>query len=354
MARTVLIPGAGNGAGNNLVRSLRAGDPALGIVGAHDDPFALRLSTADRRYLTPAPTDPGYAAALRRVVAAERVDLVIPNDDTHVRVVCALREALGCRVFLPSKAVVELCQDKYALAETLRARGVPAPATCLVEHRDDVARVATRLGGDRLWCRLRVGSGSRGAVPITRPSQARAWIAYWEDVRGVPPGAFTLSEYLPGRDFACQSLWKDGRLVLVKTAERLAYFGAATSVSGTSSVAAVAKTVREPRVVDVAVAAIRALDACASGAFSVDLKEDARGVPCVTEINAGRFITMMPLFDLTGAHNMAATYVRLALDEPVAVEDPYDAPDDGYFVRDVDTPPVVVRADALAEGLQRA
>ena len=34
-----------------------------------------------------------------------------------------------------------------------------------------------------------------------------------------------IAEYLPGRDFFCQSLWQDGHLVLVKTCERVAYFG---------------------------------------------------------------------------------------------------------------------------------
>jgi hypothetical protein len=39
----------------------------------------------------------------------------------------------------------------------------------------------------------------------------------------VPPASFTLSEYLPGRDFAAQSVWREGRPVLVKTFERLSY-----------------------------------------------------------------------------------------------------------------------------------
>ena len=37
----------------------------------------------------------------------------------------------------------------------------------------------------------------------------------------MPVTAFVLSEYLPGRDFGCQSVWKDGKLVLIKTYERL-------------------------------------------------------------------------------------------------------------------------------------
>jgi hypothetical protein len=157
---------------------------------------------------------------------------------------------------------------------------------------------------------------------------------------------------LPGRDFACQSLWKDGRLLLVKTCERLSYFEGGSQPSGRSSIAGLARTVREPRVVDVSARAIRALDPRASGAFSVDLKEDAGGVPCITEINAGRFITLMNLFDLTGRHNMADTYVRIALDRPVTIRDVYDAAPDHYFVRNVDAEPVIFPARQFFVGIE--
>ena len=111
---------------------------------------------------------------------------------------------------------------------------------------------------------------------------------YWDAMRGVPVTAFTVSEYLPGRDFLCQSLWRKGRLILVNTFERLSYFGGENSPSGVSSLSSLAKTVVDHRIVDVCRAAVEAVDHRASGAFSVDLKEDARGTPCITEINAGR------------------------------------------------------------------
>jgi carbamoyl-phosphate synthase large subunit len=193
-----------------------------------------------------------------------------------------------------------------------------------------------------------------GATPVASPAHARGWIRYWEDMRGVPASAFTLSEYLPGRDFACQSLWKDGDLCLIKTVERLSYFGGASQPSGVSSIAALAKTVVEPRVVQVCTQAIRRLGAEVSGAFSVDLKANVDGVPCITEINAGRFITMMNLFDLTGKHNMSATYVRLALGETIDLRDEYDVAEGYYFMRDVDTTPGIFHGDELFEGIQDA
>jgi carbamoyl-phosphate synthase large subunit len=228
---------------------------------------------------------------------------------------------------------------------------VPVAATAAVGDLGALEHIFARFAPSRrLWCRIRSGCMSRGA-PVDTPEDARAWISYLARMRGLPASNFTLSEYLPGRDFACQSLWKNGRLILIKTGERLAYLGAEMLTSGTSSTASLAKTVSEPRVVETCVRAIRALDPRASGAFSLDLKEDWAGVPCITEINAGRFVTMMNLFDLTGAHNMSATYVRLALDEPVDITDPYDIAEDQYLIRGVDSLPAVFHANALSEGI---
>lgn len=353
--RTILLTGAGTGAGNNLIRSLRADYPGLFVVGTHVDRFTLRNSKANRNYLLPRAAHPKFMDHLREIIEREQIDLLVPNTDADVVLASELRDVLPCRVFLPSKSVIERCQDKYDLGEFFHAQGVPVAATAPVADLESLEALFARVaGGRRAWCRIRSGYASRGAAPVDGPEAARAWITYWERMRGVPATDFTLSEYLPGRDFACQSLWKDGRLVLVKTVERLAYLDAETRASGTSSIASVAKTVNEPLVVETCVRAIRALDPDATGAFSVDLKENASAVPCVTEVNAGRFITMMNFFDFTGAHNMSATYVRLALDEPVEIANPYDVAEDRYLVRGVDALPSIFSADELFEGIEDA
>jgi carbamoyl-phosphate synthase large subunit len=355
METRVLILRAGTGASNNLIRSLRAGDPSLFIVGCHADRFVLKKSPADKNYLTPPFTHPAFPDALCYIIAVEQINLLMPNSDPDVKTVSDLREQIPCRLFLPSKAVIELCQDKLALATFLRSHGVPAPATYAVTGPDPIEEIFRRLAASsRLWCRVRVGSGSVGAIPVRTPEQARAWISYWEEMRGVSASFFTLSEYLPGRSFACQSLWKDGQPILVKTYERLSYFGSEGNPSATSSVAALAKIVSEPRLVETSAQAVRALDGRASGAFDVDLRDDRHGIAQVTEINAGRLISGTNLFDLTGRHNMASTYVRLALGQPVAIDEPYDVVEDYYMVRDFDTLPDIFHADDFFEGIDEA
>jgi carbamoyl-phosphate synthase large subunit len=348
MATRLLLTGAGTGAANNLVRSLRAGDVPLVIIGCHSRRFVLTQSAADRNYLIPAAPS-GSIAGLDHVIKAECIDLVVPTTDADVLALARHRDRLACRVFLPRRSVVERCADKYELARVLQRQGVPVPETVPIRGLADVEAAYRRLGPKgRAWCRVRRGSGALGAIDVRRPEQARAWIAYWQGMRGIPGSSFTLSEYLPGRDFACQSLWKDGTLVLVKAVERLEYFVDGGQPSRVSSVAALARTVRDLWPVDVATAAVKAVDPRATGVFSVDLKENARGEPCVTEINAGRFLSGTTLLDLTGRHNMATTYVRLAVDEPPVIETVHDTTDgDYYMVRGFDVVPRILRADEL-------
>jgi carbamoyl-phosphate synthase large subunit len=68
---------------------------------------------------------------------------------------------------------------------------------------------------------MRRGGGSKGSLPVKDPDQAKSWVKYWTEMRGVPEGMFLLCEYLPGRDYAVQSLWLDGDLVQAKACERL-------------------------------------------------------------------------------------------------------------------------------------
>jgi hypothetical protein len=288
MSRRILLPGAGTGAGNNLIRSLREDYPGLVVVGTYDDRFTLRNSKANRNYLLPCAGDPRSTDALRTIIERERIDLLIPNTPGDVGAVSGLRDVLPCRTFLPSKSTIERCRDSRDVREFLRAHDLPAIAT---------------------------------------------------------------SDDLTGRDFACQSLWKDGRLVLIKTVERLAYLSGAGGTDG--PIESLAKTVNDPRVVALCADAIRLIDPDATGAFSVDLREDRADIPCILEIHAGCFTTMLNFFDLTGRHNMSATYVRLALDEPVDVGDVYDVGDESYFVRGVDTLPAIFRADQLCEGIEQ-
>ena len=353
--KRLLYSRAGSPSGNNLTRALKAGDPRLFIVGCDDSPFAIKKSLADRNYLIPDISHDGFTGALRRIVQVEQIDLLIRNSDGDVLAVSRLSHELGCRTFLPSAKSIEVCQDKHDLTQFLSERGLPTPATLAIDSLDEIEHVFEQLGShSTLWCRARRGAGSTAALPVERPDQVRAWIRYWEDMRGMKPASFTLSEYPPGRDFMVQCLLKNGTPIAAKMFERLSYHGAEAAPSGTSSSAAISKMVFESRVVQTAINAMLAVEPEASCVFFADLKENTAGVACITEINAGRFSNMPTIHDSTGRRNMCLAYVHAAFDEPIEAHERFGYVEDCYVMRERDMLPVVLNKNDLFDGFEDA
>ena len=357
MSRRILITSAGSGPCNNLMRSLLHDDTSTVLIGCHSDRFVLKQSPGQRNFLLPPPEERlAFDRALRSVITGARVDLVIPGNDRDAHALAGLleRAPLPCRLFLPTVKTLALCQDKYTLNLLLRDLGVPVPRTYPVSDRASLIDAWRALGvRDLAWCRIRRGAASRGATMVRDTDQAWSWISYWHTMRGVPVEDFTVSEFLPGRDYNVQGIWSDGRLILIKMCERLSYLNASQQPSGMASTPALAKTVWEPAAIEACEAAIRGIDLRAHGVFNFDLKENEAGVPCITEINAGRFAMITNLYDLTGRHNMAASYARLACGEPLHIDDPYEDSGEYYLVRELDTLPGIFSSGELFEGIEK-
>ena len=345
----VLIPGAGTGSSGNLIRALRAIAPTPHIVGINADRFTLRQSLADDNYLCPPYSAGNFAAAAAAIVARERINVVMPGDDRAVRALSDQRQRFPIDLFMPRRKAIDLCQDKYALNVLLRKRKVPAPVTHAVRSLGDLDRIFARFSdAGLLWCRARRGARSLAALPVATVDQARAWITQWRDLRGVKVSDFTLSEFLPGRHFIVQSVWREGRLLLAQVVEVLSYFAAGNNPSGVFSLSSLAKTVVEPDALRVSLQAVRAFDRRPRGTYCVELKEAEGGTPCITEINAGRFPSGVTALLALGKHNMIEVFAAAAVGAPITVDDPHGALADQYLVRDIDAVPGIVSAADLA------
>ena len=336
--KRILVTGAGGAPAANFVDSLRQADEPFHVVGVDVSPYHLELAPVDARYLVPRLHDPAYLHALNAVIAAEQVDFLHPQPDQEVAYLARRSAELGARTYLPEADTVDLCQDKGALATCLRDAGLPVPALAVAESREALVSGAAAIVEQhgRAWVRARRGAGSRAALPVSTAEQVGPWADYWIRERGLREDDFMVTEFLPGREYAFQSLWRDGELVTSGTRERVAYLFGHLYPSGQSSSPSVARTVRRPEVNDVAAAAVRAVDPAASGVFCVDLKEDANGRALVTEINAGRFFTTSNFLARAGL-NMPHLYVKLGLGEELPSLPATDAVEEGlYWVRMVD------------------
>lgn len=354
MSHNVLVTGAGGGGGENLINSLRSSGLDLNIYGSNMDEYLLAKSTADFTLWLPSARLPLYTTKLAEAVTAHSIDLVIPNNDTEVGRISRDRDELPCKVFLPPDDEVCLCQDKLHLYRRLAECGIPQAQCCELQSLDDVEQFVSQVLRDRYWVRPRKGSGSMGATWVRTAEQARNWIKLWVELRGFQVNDFTISEFLPGRDYAFQSVWKDGKLQVAKMVERLSYVMGRNRLSNMSSTPAVARTVRDEAALETIIAAIHAVSDCPHGNYNLDLKGNTDGVMCVTEFNIGRFCMITPIFDLTGRYNTAAVHVARALDLPLEIREPLDIEEDIYLIRELDTRPKIISGSQLEACVRHA
>lgn len=346
----VLVTGAGTGSTGNVIRALRAMTPVPHIVGVHHDRFTLRVSSADRNYPCPAPASAEFIPAITQIIRRERVNVVVPTDDDVVKALSDARDRFPVGLLLPRRETIDLCQDKFALSEFFRGRKIPVPRTYAVRSLRGLEGIFARFPrGNLLWCRARRGARSLGAAPVITVEQARAWISLWRDLRGVAVSDFTLGEYLPGRHFLVQSVWCEGRLLRAQATEVLGYFAAGNNPSGVFSLSCLAKTVVADEALRTALDAVHALERRPAGAFSVELKETADGVPAITEINAGRFPAGITALLAIGEDNMVGLFAAAAVGNPATAAEPLGSATEYYLVRDIDSEPRVFSAAELLE-----
>jgi carbamoyl-phosphate synthase large subunit len=123
-------------------------------IAADVNPLAPALYHAHRHELVPRIDDPGYVPALRRLVHAQDVRLIVPLTDLDQATLAHARDELGALVLLPDADTVERLTDKYRAHLLFEERAVPSPPTWLPEDVPDGAAFP-------LLVKARSGFGSR-------------------------------------------------------------------------------------------------------------------------------------------------------------------------------------------------
>ncbi len=346
--KRILCTGAGGPAGINFTMSLRAAPETAVLVGTDSNEYFLNLAITDTRQLVPRAKDPAYIDALNDIIHKEHIEFLHAQPDIEVEAVSENREKLDAPTFLPSKDAVKACQDKLQSAKVWKQKDVPVARTLEARSDSDIDE-AFETFGSPIWIRARHGAGGKGSTPADNKETAVAWIEYWRS-RGVD-WDFIAQEHLPGRNIAFHSLWKDGELVTSMARERLEYIYAYLAPSGITGTPAVQRTVHDDAVNRIGTEAVLSIDSKFSGIASVDLKENAAGTPCVTEINPGRMFTTSFFFSYASktlrndyCANIPYLYTRLAFKETIPEMPRYNVlPADLYWLRHMDAPARLVK-----------
>jgi len=340
--KRILITGCGGPAGVNFVKSIRIAPEKFFVVGTDVNKYYLQLPDVDERLLVSRNNDPHYIDSLNEIIAKNNCEFLHPQPDTEVKVISENRDRLDAQTFLPSRNTIRICQNKFETAKIWKSKAIPTPESMFIKEEKDLEEAAHRLGLP-FWLRATEGAGGRGSTLVENIEQGQAWIRYWR-LMGMD-WEFFAQQYLPGKNIAFQSIWKNGELVTSQARERLEYIYPYLAPSGITGTPSVAVTVHRPDVNKIATECVLAVDYDATGVFSVDLKEDAHGVPCPTEINAGRFFTTSFFFPRAGL-NLPYLYVKLAYSEEIPALPKYNVLPAGlHWIRHMDSGPLLLREE---------
>jgi len=343
--KRVLVLGAGGSAGINFIKSLRISPEKFYIVATDINKYHLELVQADKTYFVERATSPNYIETINKIIEKENIDFVHAQPDIEVFVLSKNRDKIKARTFLPKHETIEICQDKIKTNKLLEKKGIPVAKTYMIENKEDIKKYYEELKDKegKVWIRARRGAGSKASLPAYNPFQIEAWIDYWKHKESLDLKDFMICEFLPGEEYAFQSLWKNGELIVSQARRRLEYLFGNITPSGQTSTPSVAVTVHNEEVNKIATEAIKAIDEKPNGIFCVDMKCNKEGIPCITEINAGRFFTTNDFYSHLGC-NMPWIYIKLAFNEKIPPVKKYNAVEEGYYwIRLPDAGPVLVK-----------
>lgn len=335
--KRILVTGAAGVPALGYVRSLRKSPEKFHLIGVDSNKYQLLTAETDECYLVPRASDRDYIAVLRDLIEETRAELLLAQADVEIAVISRHREELGVKTFLPTRATIELCQDKHLSFERWQAAGLPVPETRLLHDETDLRSAVADFGDT--WLRAADGADGGNSFHTSDFEQARMWVESHDGW-----GTFTAARYLSSRSVTWQSIWHEGELIVAQGREHLHWDFADQAPSGVTSIAGAGITIRDRHVDETAQHAILAIDEKPHGIFTVDMTRDSTGVPNPTEISIGRFFATILFFTFSGL-NMPYVYTKLAFGEKPDVAEPHLNPlEPGLlWVRGMGSEPILAR-----------
>jgi hypothetical protein len=315
----ILVTACGSVGGINFVNALhQVPHHPYSIIGADYYPLNAKLCDYDAFYKSPRHRRPEYPELIREIVKKEKVDFIHPSLEGEARVIAIHCSDTKAKTFLPSTETSGVCQSKSLICDKLTSNCNLAKPSFHYRNFKKSLRVLFKNFGSPLWVRYDKGAGGRGSLKCEDPEAIHKWISLMVHLGKGKEKHFIIQPYLPGADYAFDSIWRNGELVTSFTRKRLSYLFPHLSLSGITGTPTASQIVYNDRVNVTAKNAVLTVDPSPHGIFCVDLKEDAEGVPFVTEVNCKPHTTMFlwsqisKHYSLLG-YNLAHVYTMLGL-----------------------------------------
>lgn len=182
-------------------------------------------------------------------------------------------------------------------------------------------------------------TSGKGSLMASNYDEVKAWATINQ---GIP--SFMLSEYLPGRNLACFTLFHEGKIIKYGVAQRIDYLMGKVAVSGITGNTCKGKLLNDKRVFNVAYDAVMSVvgqtGEVMNGLVVTDLKENENGNPVVTEINI-RHVAFTSTFANAG-FNFSEYQLLCLMGRKTEIPDELTIqfPEDNCMLRDVDGLPI--------------
>jgi carbamoyl-phosphate synthase large subunit len=340
----ILLTGACGVTSRAIARSLRMSTkfPGLVLIGTDicDNPYGLYEGLYDRIYRAPRVDETGYDEWMKDVCSREGIEAAIVVPELEVLYWSAAD--FPVRVALPPAQFCRIAVSKGRLYRALEGANL-VPGFRIVARTELADAAESTLPEFPCWIRdFSEGTSSgKGSLLARNVDEIRAWAVLNPRIPH-----FLLSDFLPGRNFACHLLYDGGTLVKIASYERLEYFMARTAMSGVTGNISRGRLINDERLVAAAQKAVARVLADTQetmhGLIAVDFKEARSGEPLITEINL-RHVAATSAFAAAG-FNLSEAQLLVALgriDELGAREMVY--PSGNVIFRDIDGVPVWLR-----------
>jgi carbamoyl-phosphate synthase large subunit len=165
---TVLVTAVGAPGAAALIRALREnGEREVRLIGTDMNELSIGRFQCDRFALTPAGSDPGFAATVLEVAEREDATVVLPESSNEVLALAEAKanfEARGIALLVSSPDAIRRSNDKAAFYALLDELGAPVPAWRRVRGASEVEAAARELGyPERPVCmKPAIAKGARG------------------------------------------------------------------------------------------------------------------------------------------------------------------------------------------------
>lgn len=297
----ILLLGCGGNAGINFIKSVKLSNDKIFCYGVDIDEYNILRSHCDKNFLLKKNfSEKKKIDFLKKIIKKYNIDFVHAQPDIEVKFLLKHKKEFKNKIFNLDEIAYKAFENKHyfqkIVSEKLRINYKS------LNFSEANNKKFKQLKGKKksVWMRSIIGAGSKAALPITDLKMANEWYRYWKIKSNLRKKDFQLSEFLPGREFAVQTFWINGELYHAQARERLVYFFGSLMPSGQSSTPAVAKTINNQKVYNIAYKSIKAVISKPHGIYCVDIKQNTNKKLIPTEVNYGRFFTTSDFFSNVG------------------------------------------------------